>query len=82
MDTVKSHGESPQVGGCVKGGGGCTSNFLFVCDENVCKLEYKIYYAENELVFYDARSDISWSISNAFYFFIQKALGVIFMILV
>lgn len=68
MDTVKSHGESPQVGGCVKGGGGCTSNLLFVCDENVCKLEYKIYYAENELVFYDARSDISWSISKYFFF--------------
>lgn len=33
-------------------------------------------------VFYDARSDISWSISNAIYFFIQKALGLIFMILV
>lgn len=34
---------------------------------------------ENMCVFYDARSDISWSISNAFYFFIQKALGLIFM---
>lgn len=52
MDTVKSHGESPQVGGCLKGGG-CTSNLLFVSDENVYKLGYKIYYAENERVFYD-----------------------------
>lgn len=67
MDTVKSHGESPQVGGCLKGGG-CTSNLLFVSDENVYKLGYKIYYAENERVFYDARSDISLSISKFFFF--------------
>lgn len=41
-------------------------------DENVCKLGYKIYYVENERVFYDVRLEIFWFILKYFFLNINK----------
>lgn len=45
MDTVKYHGESPQVGGCVKGGGGVPVTCYLWVMRMYISLGYKIYYA-------------------------------------